>query len=699
MKMTVKYELWKLFSKKSTFILLLAVFAVNLASAFVGNKYFDVPDRDFRTLSEELSEISVGERGEFLEEKILEQEVYSAMSAAVDYGIEMPILSEERAKPYLEKYARGDTSSPYSARLLQIACSEWESVNGYPEYLEEIQNKAKQAGISVIFGSNSYVNQNSEKTARVYAKMESRALPFEITYSVSEALGNEITNILLLLLSVFAAIQLIGGERESGAVTLLRTLKHGRKQVIFSKAAALFLFIFSCTFVLFGGNLIVYGIKFGFCDYALPIQSVSGFLGCVLPVSIFGYLPIFCAAKVGAAFALAMLAFAVGNIAKSSAVVYAVCGGLYAVEVILYESIGFLSDLVPLKTCNLVFVLQTNYIFGDYHNLNFFGSPVHSGTFYFFAVLLLFAAGSFLSVFFFGRPNMVSFQKFALPKLFHQSKAKKIHASLFAGEAYKILIGNKGIVILAAALVVCCYNYTTYFPHIDDNDRVFSRYASEYGGIPDERTAELIESENARFDALSTQSTVLAQAELLKRGGFEIFTERYEYAKENEGLEIVYDTGYKQLFSRSLIFSQLAQTFLLMSLMFAPVYSADKMLPLIFSTKKGRGRDSLVRAAICAICTAFFFAAVHLPVLIVIGDFYRFGGLAARVQSIEVLRAFPLKMTVLEYMTTHYALLFLAVLATCAVMLFLSRKIHSQTICAALSAVIFAVPCIVGAGG
>lgn len=190
---------------------------------------------------------------------------------------------------------------------------------------------------------------------------------------------------------------------------------------------------------------------------------------------------------------------------------------------------------------------------------------------------------------------MVSFQKFTLPKIFHQKKAKKIHASLFAGEAYKILIGKKGIVILAAAFVVCCYNYMTYLPYMDDNDRVFSRYASEYGGIPDESTAEWIESENARFDALSTQTTVLAQAELSKRGGFEIFEERYEYASEHEGLEIIYDTGYKQLFSRSLVFSQLAQTFLLMSLMFAPVYSADKMLPLIFLTKKGRGRDSLVR--------------------------------------------------------------------------------------------------------
>ncbi len=697
MKMTVKYELLKLFSKKSILILLLAVFTVNLVSAVIGNKYFDVPDSDFKALSEELSEISAGERGEFLEEKIYESEVYSALSAAADFGIEMPILSEEKAKPYIEKYAQGGTSAPYSARALQIAYSEWETVNGYPEYLEEIQNKAKQAGISVIFGSDSYVKRNAEKTARAYANIESRALPFEITYSVSEALGNEITNILLLLLAIFAAIQLISGERESGAVTLLRTLKHGRKQVVFSKAAALFLFILACTFVLFGGNLVIYGIKFGFCDYDLPIQSVSGLIGCVLPVSICGYLPIFCAAKVCAYFALAMLAFAIGNIEKNNAVIYAVCGGFFAVEVFLYESIDFLSDLVPLKTCNLVFILQTDYIFGDYHNLNLFGSPVYSGMFYLIAVIVLFAASSVLSVSFFGSPNMVSFKKFALPKIFHPSTAKKIHASLFASEAYKALISNKGIVIIAAALVVCCYNYMTYLPYMDDNDRVFSRYASEYGGIPDENTAEFIESENARFNELSTQTSVLAQAELSKRGGFDIFAERYEYARENEGVEIIYDTGYKQLFSRSLVFSQLAQTFLLMSLMFAPVYSADKMLPLIFSTKKGRGRDSFVRAAICFICTAFFFAAMHLPVFIRIGDFYKFGGLAASVQSIEVLRAFPLKMTVFEYMAAHYALLFIAALAVCEILLFISRKIRSQTICVALSAVIFVVPCVVGA--
>ncbi|MCM1333912.1 MAG: hypothetical protein NC084_03060 [Bacteroides sp.] len=216
------------------------------------------------------------------------------MSAAADFGIELPILSEERAKPYLEKTARGGESDPYSARIYQIAYSEWESVNGYPEYLAEIQNKANRAGLSAIFGGSSYVKQNAEKTARAYAKLESRAFPFEITYSVSEASENGTTD--LLLLSVFAAINLIGGERESGAVTLLRTLKRGWKQVILSKAAALLLFIFICTLLLFGGDLVVYGSKFGFCDLRLPIQSVSGFLGCVLPVDILGYLPIFCAA-------------------------------------------------------------------------------------------------------------------------------------------------------------------------------------------------------------------------------------------------------------------------------------------------------------------------------------------------------------------------------------------------------------------
>ncbi|MCM1333911.1 MAG: hypothetical protein NC084_03065 [Bacteroides sp.] len=135
-----------------------------------------------------------------------------------------------------------------------------------------------------------------------------------------------------------------------------------------------------------------------------------------------------------------------------------------------------------------------------------------------------------------------------------------------------------------------------------------------------------------------------------------------------------------------------------MSLMFTPVYSADKMLPLIRSTKKGRGRDTLIRASICLFCTVYFFAGVHLPVLLVIGEIYRFGGLSASVRSIAVLRAFPLDMTILGYMVAHYALLLTASLAACGVMLFLSRKIRSQILCAALSAAIFAVPCIAAAG-
>lgn len=196
---------------------------------------------------------------------------------------------------------------------------------------------------------------------------------------------------------------------------------------------------------------------------------------------------------------------------------------------------------------------------------------------------------------------------------------------------------------------------------------------------------------------------VIAEAERLERmppiaaqryrAGFNVYTEHYNYAKENRA-EIVYDTGYMLLFDRRTAALELLFQFVFMAVIFAPVFSSDsRIAALISSSKHGRKRDIAVRGTICAITAAVMFAAAHLPIMLKLAKRCGFDRLGAPAQSITTLRGFPFELTILQYMIFRYVILLLISLAATAVMLAVSRKMKSVSACTVLLAAVFAVPC------
>lgn len=710
--MILKNEFFKLFSKKTLWILTIILLAINvLFLIFMGSDFGDenygIPDSAYSRMQSDLAEIPAQERLSFVEKKIYEQEVYSALSSAEFLPEELlfsafPILLDERAQQYIARYSAGEATSPYTGssygeqRFLEKILEQMNTVYGYNDYLDGIQRQADQMSASAIFGNtNSFAIRNIEKTAAVYANVKKQDLPLCITENIGFSLNAVVIDICSVLAALYAALVLICDERENGTFSLLRTLKKGRARLMLSKIFVLLVFCIGAAALFITSSLIVGGTRFGFCDLSIPIQSVNRFIGCTLDISLWQYLLIFLAAKSFSYFVISIIVFFMGIIAKNNITVYTVAGGIIVLESILYISIDSLSVFSPLKYINIIALTQTNEIFGSYRNINIANYPLSLKDVSIALALVLTICLIFATVIVYSKHKNTAYSKFRLSTILSSLNpfGRRISVSLFHHEAYKTFIANKGAVVLIIMMILCQMMYTNFYTEHDETDGYFRQYISGHGGKVTAEISKFVAAESLRFEQLSQESGLAAEIALRPRNGFEVFRERYVYAEENSA-EIVYDTGYNLLFSTKTLLQQLIFLFFFMCVIAAPSFACDsKTAVLIKSTTKGRKHNVLVRGSIYGIITTVMFVISHTPILVKIMQSYGTDGINACVKSISALRSFPVNISVLEYMILRYAALLTMAFIVMAIMMWLSHKIKSVNACMVLLLAIFAVPC------
>ncbi len=711
--MILKNELFKLFSKKTLWILIIILLLTNVLSLiFTGSDFGDenygIPDSAYSRMQSDLSDIAVQERISFVEEKVYEQEVYSALSSAKNFSEDLlfsvfPILQEDRAQKYISYYSAGAATAPYTEnsdteqRFLANILEQMNTVYGYNDYLDEIQKQADRMSASAVFGNtNTFGRRNIEKTAAVYANVKKQELPFCITENIVFALNAPLMDICSVLVALYAALVLICDERENGAFSLLRTLKKGRTKLMLVKIIALFIFCTGSAVLFITSDLIVGGVRFGFCDLNIPIQSVQGFIGCIFDISLWQYLLIYPAVKSFSYFIISMITFFVGTIAKNNIAVYTVVGGIIVIESILYFFIDRLSVFAPLKYINIVSLTQTNDILGSYRNINIFEQALSLEAVSIALALTLTACLICATVIIFSRQKNTAYSTFRLSTVLSRINPfdRRISVSLFYHEAYKIFFTNKGALVLVIMVILCRTMYANFYIEHDETDGYFRQYVSGHGGKITAEISEFVTTESLRFEQLSQESEIASEIALRPRNGFEVFRERYTYAKENSA-EIVYDTGYNLLFSIKTILRQFIFLLIFMCIISAPSFSCDsKTTMLINSTPKGKKQDVLVRVLIYGITTTAMFVISHMPILIKILQSYGTDGINSGVKSIYALRNISLDITVLEYMILQYAVLLTAAFIAMTIMLWISHRMKSANACMILLLAIFVVPCV-----
>ena len=701
----IKSELFKLFSRKSFLITLCVMLIINCVSVFLaGGKFTDdnynVPDSGYRALQAELASINPKERIRFLEEKVYEQKVYSAISYSKSF-VENPILAEYRAQKYISGFPTNKNPYLYTGRssseldFLTRILEDAKSLDSYDEFLKSIHSQAEDMKNSPLFISvNSFSKENVQNTSQAYSNLKRKELPFNLTMNVQTSVQSRSLDICVLTLLFGAAMVMICEERESGAFSFFKSMKKGRLVLAKSKILAILMLSIGTTAFFLLCRIGLSGIRFGFCELTIPIQSIKGFIGCTLEINLWQYLLLFILSKSIAYFLVGLFFATVAALSKNNLLIYMLNGSVLIVETVLFISINHYSIWSPLKYINLISVLDVNANIFNYSNMNFMGKAINIAWVSIATALLLIIIFITIVSFCFCSYSGKKYNTFVFSQIVSSVFCIKPNrsVSLINHELYKIMVQSRGGMVLVIMILCCLISYTYYRIIPDKDDGYFKQYVAQYGGEITEDTVQFVESEINRFETLSQSDGVLAEISLNQKGGFDIFMERYAFAKQNN-CKIIYDTGYNLLFSTKLLCGQMMFLIVFMCIFISPVFSVDSNARcLIMSTPKGRKASNVIRVLICSIATFFMFILTNIPATLRIISCYGMEQLEVSTICVSSLRGLFFEMPIWFYMVVRNFLLLVVVFSFMAIMLKVSSKMKTVSYCTILLLTLFAVP-------
>lgn len=149
--------------------------------------------------------------------------------------------------------------------LLSQLVSEYDTVAGYGDFLDSVQTKAGQlAGISIFQNDETgYDLKNIEVTAAVCAGLGETAIDYYPQKGLYTAISYAFTDLILLVSMLVQALLLVRQERDSGLLSLVRSLPGGRLQTALAKLGAFALSLLAVLALLYGVNLAYCAATFG----------------------------------------------------------------------------------------------------------------------------------------------------------------------------------------------------------------------------------------------------------------------------------------------------------------------------------------------------------------------------------------------------------------------------------------------------
>lgn len=258
--------------------------------------------------------------------------------------------------------------------LLSQLVSEYDTVAGYGDFLDSVQTKAGQlAGISIFQNDETgYDLKNIEVTAAVCAGLGETAIDYYPQKGLYTAISYAFTDLILLVSMLVQALLLVRQERDSGLLSLVRSLPGGRLQTALAKLGAFALSLLAVLALLYGVNLAYCAATFGLGPLTRTIQSVPALMRCTMQITVGQYLFRFLLAKWAGAFVMGLWVMLAALVARRAAAGWAAALVMFGIR----AAIPATSRLNVIKYANLASLLQTNELLGNYRNLFWFGSPI-----------------------------------------------------------------------------------------------------------------------------------------------------------------------------------------------------------------------------------------------------------------------------------------------------------------------------------
>ncbi len=667
-------ELKKLLSNKIFLLIIAAVFVLNGYLMFRTANSGDAKPADYKAVYAELEGLSDTEKLQWLNDRLGEFEGQHSFSWTV-----LGELRDEAA-----------------------------NIAGYSDYLDSIDSQARlMTSVSIFAKPDTFNYRSIVRTPPAYDKVRDVEPIFDVSKGINLATDNSFTDILSGFIVLFAVLALMISDREQGMSGLLFSLRRGRSYLLLSKTGALAIAIFSAILLIYAENLIIASCLYGLGELSRPVQSLNGFIGCNLKISVIGYLILYVLFKFIAMFVIGAFLSLIAVNTKNIVSFYGISAVIMIAEGVAYAKIHPLSIYSIFRYINLISFTKVNEIFCNYKNINFWEYPVPLIPTSIGAVLVIAAICVVLSSYMYAKKRNLEFRKIGFK--FRFGKGNKIHSRLYY-TLYKSLIMQKGIFIIAVFIVVSVFMGEAFIKKYDPIDVYYEYYTTETEGEITQETIDFYDSEAIRFDELNARLenpdiTSEEEREIYKQlaptMGFYPSYERLNQIKDIENAHIFYDTGYKRAFGINGYDDDMKYAFvaiLLCLFLISPLIANDnkyRMKSVINSTSSGRKsyiRRNILTAALYGFAASLLWI---IPYMVTISRYYGHGGLSASIRSITDLINFPLNISVLQYIILICLLRTVSVLFTAMIMLWVSSMCRNVISAVLINFAVFALPIII----
>ena len=724
-------ELRKVWGGRVFPVLLAILASANLLLLWMGTRPTakQPPASAYRAVGAELNGKSMEEKGTYLREKCEEIESlvkigqYYRELAYGDYGLtqyrqDNAAMFDAYEQEYKDKsYTLFTDNLNTEYRLFSQLQNEYNTVAGYGDFLQSVQTKATQlSGISIFQNDRTgYDLKNIELTAQVYAGLTETPIDYFPQKGLYTAISYAFTDLILLASMLLLALILVRQERDSGLLSLVRSLPGGRLKTALAKLAAFAASLLVVLMVLYGVNLAYCSASFGLGSLNRTIQSVPALMRCTMQITVGQYLLRFLLAKWAGAFVMGLWVMLAALVAKRAAAGWV---GALALPLAMYgirAAIPATSHWNVVKYANMVSLLQTNELLGNYRNLFWFGTPVSLPLVEWLTAAVL--GGSLFAGFcaVFAKAQLLPTAKRSLTLPFsHTTRATSVPRE----EGRKLLLMNGAAVFLAAFLAFGIYQGITSESYLDADEIYYAYYMKHISGPwrtesynwlteQGKEFAPMLEVQRRVICGEVSSDALLAYNSLQQK--YTVYQQIVQsniqyYLKQNPGAWLVYETGYKKLFgfTGTADVQDTLLAGLLCALCFSGLFAMERkggMETVLRATPLGRRatvRAKLRQSDLAALGIA---AGTALPHLWQVMRDYGLPALLAPAMSISELEAVPKFITLSDLLIFWFICRFAACLCMSRITLWLGQKLGNLLPALFISAVAYCLPALLSLSG
>lgn len=596
----------------------------------------------------------------------------------------------------------------------------------YQVFITGMQSRAdRQGSFSVFSDKGDFAKRNIEQTPKDFADLRDIVLVKGDYTGIENGTSDLLTDIFVLSIIFTACIFLFSAEREKNLLILVKSTKNGHAASAAARLAVLLTGTFVCCLLFYGIRLIIIFSICGTPPLDAPIQSSSMFMNCSLRINVFQYIFLWFGSKVLIIYTIGCLFSAVFLLLKSSGTICFVCTGIIAAEYELFVLIPESSTLCNLYFINLFAFLDTKEIIGNYLNLNILEYPVNRTTVFILVCAVLTVFSMTVSVIAFSLGSQIK-RESLFSKLSESLRKKTPHFSsvnLFAAEMYKLLIEQKGFVVLFVLLCIGINvsSRTWHDSFSSVSDATFYSYISTLEGRFDKQKEQFIEKEGLYYDKLkaeyeelsSTENPTLEQEQRMysleftlkyQKHGFERLINHIDYLREKQkesggDIYIINNMQYEHLLMNNKtdklsVLLGLGALIISLSGTFAFEHKRQ-MTALLRSAKKGKGKLFFTKLLSAVLTAGIIYTLIYAPLIIAYIRQYGSVVLEAPAYSLPAFSDAPSGITIWGMLILQYMFRLLLFISAAIIAVALSELTENSFLTIMGTSLLFILPSVI----